>query len=176
MSPHQALALQHTVGNRVMSQMIGSGKTAPIQRAPIDPSHLSATNPTPLGNQAMSQLIEDDGLQSAQRKASVESVTPVSAMTQNQIDEQRSAGRSLDATTRAEMEPILGADLGDVRLHDGPDAAHLSRQLGAAGFTQGRDVFIGDRHRRGPSARREVVAHELTHAAEDRASLRHDPT
>lgn len=69
-------------------------------------------------------------------------------------------GTALDARTRGAMESRLGADLGAVRTHTGPQAARLARDIGADAFTHGRDVFYGAG--RAP-ADDELTAHELTH-------------
>src|SRR4051812_35266123 len=53
-----------------------------------------------------------------------------------------SAGRPLDAATRAFMEPRFGKDLGAVRLHDDRHAHLASASLGARAFTVGDDIVF----------------------------------
>jgi len=71
-----------------------------------------------------------------------------------------SAGSPLDAGTRRAMESRLGGDLGQARMHTGPQAALLARDLGADAFTHGQDVFFGAGRRPGDDA---LTAHELSH-------------
>jgi len=42
-----------------------------------------------------------------------------------------------------EMEPAVGADLGDVRVQQGGESAEMARRLNARAFTQERNVFLG---------------------------------
>lgn len=76
-------------------------------------------------------------------------------------------GRSLDAGTRRLMEPVLGADLEDVRIHGGYQAEEAARQLGARAFTYKGQVFGPDREL--DTSTREgmgLMAHELTHVVQ----------
>ena len=61
------------------------------------------------------------------------------------------------------MEPRLGADLSDVRVHTGNEAAQLNEQLDAKAFTHGRDVYFGAGKSPGINA---LTAHELTHVVQ----------
>ena len=73
--------------------------------------------------------------------------------------------------TRSKMESAFGADFSSVRIHEGPAARRLNEQLSARAFTVGSDVFF---RRPMPSpdtsdgAR--LLAHELTHAMQQRAA------
>jgi outer membrane protein OmpA-like peptidoglycan-associated protein len=73
------------------------------------------------------------------------------------------SGQALDEATRRTMEPRLGTDLGHVRLHSGPQATALNRDLGSRAFTLGGDIFFGAGH--GPHDKT-LMAHELTHAVQ----------
>lgn len=83
------------------------------------------------------------------------------------LQARRGAGRVLDATTRAELEPALGADLSAVRVHADAQSDALARSLHAQAFTSGRDVFFRAQ-RYDPHSRdgRRLLAHELTHVAQ----------
>lgn len=79
------------------------------------------------------------------------------------------ASRGLDAETRRKFEALLGADLGDVRLHDGPEAhADVARRGGAA-FARGRDIYFsqGAYAPEQPAGER-LLAHELVHVLQAR--------
>ena len=79
------------------------------------------------------------------------------------IQSERSKGQPLDAGVRREIEPSLGADLSQVRVHTGPLAESLNQDMGAKAFTTGRDIFYGA----GTSpSDKELTAHEATHAVQ----------
>ncbi|MEU5844840.1 eCIS core domain-containing protein [Saccharopolyspora shandongensis] len=75
----------------------------------------------------------------------------------------RSPGRPLDSGLRDEMESRMGADFGDVRLHDDSTAQRSAAEVGAVAYTSGHHVVSGtsgiDKH---------TLAHELTHVLQQR--------
>src|SRR5690348_3822761 len=78
-----------------------------------------------------------------------------------------SGGTPLDAATRGVMEPRLGHDLADVRIHAGPDAALAARSLQARAFTAGSHVVLGSSAPPAASpAGARLLAHELTHVVQ----------
>jgi hypothetical protein len=78
-----------------------------------------------------------------------------------------SPGRSLDAGTRTLMESRLGHDFSRVRIHDDAPAAESARAVGALAYTVGSDVtFAAGRFSPGSIAGRRLLAHELTHVAQ----------
>lgn len=78
-----------------------------------------------------------------------------------------SPGRPLDPQTRAFFEPRFGRDLGDVRIHTGAAADRSARDVNAQAFTVGRDVVFGaGRFAPSTQAGRHLLAHELTHVAQ----------
>lgn len=76
------------------------------------------------------------------------------------------------APVKSATERATGVSLSDVRVHTGDDVDHAARSIGALGFTAGRDIHL-DRtaYRPGTSEGNALVAHELTHAAQQRASV-----
>jgi hypothetical protein len=77
------------------------------------------------------------------------------------LDEPR---QELPREERAALEPVVGEDLRDVRLHTGPTAAATAAALGAEAFTVGRDIFFGQgRYQPGTPRGRALLAHELVH-------------
>lgn len=82
-----------------------------------------------------------------------------------------SGGQPLPRPLRDFMEPRFGADFSAVRIHTGPQAAQASRQLNAAAFTVGHQVFFGAGAWQPDSgAGRELIAHELTHTIQQGAA------
>ena len=74
----------------------------------------------------------------------------------------------LPNTVRNFMEPRLGADLSDVRVHTGREAAQLSDQFQAQAFTHGKDVYFGAGKSPGIDT---LTAHELTHVVQQTGGL-----
>ncbi|MEF8728754.1 MAG: DUF4157 domain-containing protein [Accumulibacter sp.] len=66
---------------------------------------------------------------------------------------------------RNRIEATLGADLADVRVHQGPTAADANARIGARAFTHGRDVWLGERQRPDDAA---LIAHEAAHVVQQR--------
>jgi outer membrane protein OmpA-like peptidoglycan-associated protein len=80
----------------------------------------------------------------------------------------RSSGQPLDLGTREFMEARFGTTFGHVRVHTGPQAARLNRDLGANAFTHGHDIFFG--HGQVPGRNR-LTAHELAHTVQQGGGL-----
>ncbi len=87
------------------------------------------------------------------------------------IDEQRGRGRELDTDARATLESGLGQDFSDVRIHDDAGAHALSKAVSAEAFTTGSDVFFqSGKYDPGSSEGQKLLAHELTHVAQQRGA------
>ncbi|MER6784183.1 DUF4157 domain-containing protein [Streptomyces sp. NPDC000658] len=127
----------------------------------VSPAALTVLQRT-VGNEALAQLVADERHEhgpgcahsdatAVQRAPEVDSVL-------------RSGGRPMDAPLRQEMEARLGADFGDVRLHDDSAARRSAAQLGARAYTSGSHVVIGE-----GGGDRHTLAHELTHVIQQRS-------
>ena len=71
---------------------------------------------------------------------------------------------------RAMVEASTGADLDGVPVHRGPEVAATASELSARAYTTGGEVHLPDEHgplNGGPA--RALLAHELTHVAQQRA-------
>ena len=81
------------------------------------------------------------------------------------------SGAPLGGDVRARMQPQLGADLSEVRVHTGGDSAEAAGQMGARAFTVGQDLHFA-RGEFNPGTREgdRLLAHELTHAVQGRRS------
>lgn len=97
------------------------------------------------------------------------------------ITQAATGGQALPGDVRESMEPRMGADLGDVRVHTGEQAASLSNHLSARAFTYRNHIFFGrDQYAPGTDSGRHLLAHELTHtiqqgATVQRASAKEEP-
>jgi hypothetical protein len=83
------------------------------------------------------------------------------------LETHKGGGRSLDDSTRTEMESRMGADLGSVKIHTDGAAHDLNKSVNARAFTHGQDIFF----RQGefdPGSKRgkELLAHELVHTVQ----------
>lgn len=83
----------------------------------------------------------------------------------------RSSAPSLDAQTRAFMEPRFGHDFSGVRIHTGNLAARSAEAVEAQAFTFGSDIVFGS-GRFAPSTPegRKLLAHELAHVVQQGAA------
>ncbi len=90
------------------------------------------------------------------------------ADTEAAINSARRGGQKLSAEVQERFGVALGgADLGDVRVHEGGRAARLNRAVGASAFTIGNDVFFRDGlpDTSTPEGQH-LLAHELTHTVQ----------
>ncbi len=79
----------------------------------------------------------------------------------------QSGGRPLPDSERRFFEPRFGRDLGNVRIHSGPEAGAASRSVDALAYTMGSDVVFGaGQYQPGTQSGRTLLAHELTHVAQ----------
>src|SRR5262245_55568459 len=83
------------------------------------------------------------------------------------VEQTRNAGKALPAGLRGDLESRIGADLGDLRVHDDAAAAAEASQHGALAFAQGTDVFFADgMYDPSSAAGRRLIAHEATHVVQ----------
>ncbi|MFN8468427.1 MAG: DUF4157 domain-containing protein [Caldilineaceae bacterium] len=72
-------------------------------------------------------------------------------------------GQPLAAPLRTEFEATLGADLGDIRIHDSAPAQAAAKSLHAKAFTNQNHIWLGPHQ--SPNDKR-LIAHELTHVVQ----------
>ena len=88
------------------------------------------------------------------------------------IDGMRGGGSPLDDTTRSTMEEALGTSIAGVRVHVGSESDSLNHAITAKAFTTGNDVFVqSDQWAPGSSSTQRLMAHELTHVAQQREGV-----
>ncbi len=120
-----------------------------------------------VGNRAVQRLV-------AQREGG-EGDYKLDPSTAGRIKRERGGGQALDGAVQREMGQALGQNVSDVRVHTDAEADHLNRQLDARAFTVGRDVFFRDGdYNPHSSDGQELLAHELTHAVDQRAGVVQD--
>lgn len=88
-----------------------------------------------------------------------------------QIAAARGRGAALDAVLQEQASGALGDSFADVRVHTDSLASALARSVEARAFTTGSDIFFasGEFRPQSPSGR-ELIAHELTHVAQQRGA------
>lgn len=162
------------VADRVMRMPApGAGPGEPVRRMCAECEEEDALRRQADGEQEEEEL---------QRQSAEEEEEPIQAKAGNtgapdeigadtaaRIRSARGGGRPLPGGERGFFGPRLGADLGQVRVHDDGAAAELNRRLGARAFTVGSDVFFArGEYRPGTTAGRHLIAHELAHVLQQR--------
>ena len=85
------------------------------------------------------------------------------------IDTSYGGGQPLERSARERLELGLGESLGDVRVHTDAHAAALARAVSARAFTVGADLFFAaGAYRPGSRDGDKLIAHEATHAVQQR--------
>jgi hypothetical protein len=141
-------------GNEATTRLLESG------RLPAPPSALA-----PAGNAAVARLTADVAVQRAELGS--QGAGPLDPEIAAAIDAERGGGAALPDGIRTEMEGQLGLDLSAVRVHTGQQANTLNRAVSAEAFTTGTDLFFNaGRYDPSSSSGRELLAHELTHVAQ----------
>jgi hypothetical protein len=131
----------------------------------------AAAPPRPLGERpAGERKREEEPAIAMKAEGAGPTVTPDVSAT---IAGAHGSGRPLPQATRAYFEQRLGQDLSGVRVHDDVPAARAARDLRAQAFTYGQDVFFGaGRFQPGTPDGRRLLAHELTHTAQQHPGAR----
>jgi Domain of unknown function (DUF4157) len=82
----------------------------------------------------------------------------------------RGGGEPLAAGTREVMEDHLGADLSDVRVHTGDEAAESARSVSASAYTVGNEIVFNEgAYQPATDQGQRALAHELTHVVQQRS-------
>lgn len=77
------------------------------------------------------------------------------------------SGAPLSPSIRQRIEPSLGTDLSQVRVHSAPADREVARGLGAHAFTHGRHIWLGPSQ---SAADVKLMAHEATHVVQQGAA------
>jgi hypothetical protein len=104
-------------------------------------------------------------------KLATGSTPSVSPGTESGINSLKGGGQPLSGSTRAFFEPRLGVDFSQVRVHTDTRAAQAAQSINAKAFTTGRDIVFGSgQYSPGTSSGKHLLAHELTHVAQQNSN------
>lgn len=114
----------------------------------------------------------DESRKAIQRKADHESPQHAAPAVEDSLQSTKGTGNPLPASTRAQMENSLGADLSGVRIHNDSKAAQLSNDLNAQAFTHGNDIYFNEgKYNTSSTEGKHLLAHELTHTVQQGATV-----
>ncbi len=148
----------------VVSPHLQNVIAAPQIAAPADVLRLQQA----AGNRAVTSWLQS---QVVQREPATDAGGTLNSQISSAIQGARGKGHSLPAGVQRDMESRLNADFSEVRLHTGPQADDLSRQISARAFTIGSDIFFRQgAYSPGTSRGQRTLRHELTHVVQQNGS------
>lgn len=119
----------------------------------------------------MQQTLGNAAVQRVLAQRSDEGAGEVDEETAVAINQKRGRGHNLESGIADKAGQTMGQDFSDVTVHTDAQADHLSRQLGAKAFTTGNDIFFRENaYDPGSDAGQHLIAHELTHVAQQGAA------
>jgi hypothetical protein len=171
--------LRGEIGNRAVVRLLAAQARLDVGRAD-DPLEAEADRAADDVVRALrtpvTSTVEDPGVSIVRRRVAAPMGPEggeVGLDLQRSLDAARTGGAPLPNRVGSRMEAAFGADFSHVRLHAGPVAANLNREMGAAAFTVGRDVFFRDRLPNADSLQdQHLLAHELAHTVQQGAASR----
>jgi len=130
----------------------------PIQTKPL------ASRITPL---LQRQPIEQEEEELIQAKTTGDVTPEVTPAVSSDIQSLQGGGRPLSEREHSFFEPRFGADFSNARVHNDTRAANVARSINARAFTFGHNVVFGaGEYSSDTSSGRKLLAHELTHVAQ----------
>ena len=95
----------------------------------------------------------------------------VSRDVERRVERMKGGGQALPDAERSFFEGRMGYDFSNVRVHTDVNAVQTSRALQARAFTLGNDIAFNEgAYRPGTDPGRRLLAHELTHVAQQGAA------
>ena len=90
---------------------------------------------------------------------------------ERKLEVSKNSGEKLQGEVKLEMEAKIGADFSNIRVHTGPVADELSKDIGALAFAIGNHVYFKEGQFNPESKEgRHLLAHELTHTVQQGAA------
>ncbi|NIM16380.1 MAG: DUF4157 domain-containing protein [Candidatus Aminicenantes bacterium] len=166
------LHLQRTIGNQAVTRLIQSG-TIQTKLTIGTPNDIYEQEADRVAQQVMrisepmcpKCIEEEEDFVQTKLEAGQSSHQDVISMTQ--IHSINCPGRPLSQSTRNFFEPRFGHDFSDVRVHTCKDAVQMSKALNAQAFTYRNNIYFNkDKYNPNNSGGKRLLAHELTHVAQ----------
>jgi hypothetical protein len=132
-------------------------------------SSISVLQRSPLLTQVQLDAMPDEGLQTKSILQLQDALAGREASTdvESGINRARGNGQPLDAGLQQSIGQVMGADLSGVKIHTDSQADQLNQSIQAKAFTTGQDVFFRQgEYNPGSREGQELIAHELTHVAQ----------
>lgn len=96
---------------------------------------------------------------------------------ESRLASQKGGGSPLSDEVRSFMEPRIGADFSQVRVHTDGEAVQMNQELNAQAFTHGSDIYFGaGKYNPGSSDGKRLLAHELTHVVQQTGAVQYKLT
>lgn len=158
------------VSNHVM-RMSDAEVAQRVQTGSAQPLRIQRMCPECEKEQAQRQPAKDDEEEKLQAKEQPGQMPHVSSGIESRINGLKGGGKPLDAATRTFFEQRFGRNFSRVRVHQGGEAADLSRSINARAFTLGSNVVFGSgEYRPQTQEGKRLLGHELTHVVQQSAS------
>ena len=106
-----------------------------------------------------------------QKKSAPGAAAEPSSNVESYLSASKGQGSPLPMPVRSGMESAMGADFGDVRIHNDSSSHEASNQLNAQAFTHGGDIYFNQgKYDTDSEKGKHLLAHELTHVVQQGSS------
>lgn len=178
LTPRDVIALQRSVGNQTVQRLLArqsGGKSPQPSNSPV--RAFPVQRKLQVGPADDKYEREADAIAGQVQRAPTDgpiqrqtAIGPEGGAVSDQlaakIQRAQNGGSSMSPQVRSALEPKLGADLSNVKIHTGSQSAQLSRDLGAKAFTVRNHIFYGANQ--SPSDL-SLTAHEAVHTVQQGA-------
>lgn len=168
-----ASAAHHFGRVRVQAQLLVSQPGDPAeQEAERIAEQLTSDSEAPADRQDEAPMRDGTAPPTIHRAATGSGIE-VGGQFEDQLRTRTGAGQPLPDDVRGGMESGLGFSFADVRVHTDAEATRWTRDLNARAFTYGADIYFNaGMYSPTSSAGRKLLAHELTHVAQQAGDAR----
>ena len=156
------------VADKVMRMPVGGNQNQLQEDAPSIQSKSFNIPPIQRLCAECTEELDEGSTPSVQSKSDGKPAQPVVPSSVSTTINSPGSGSPLNESVRSRVEPVLDADLSNVRVHESMAAQDASHSLNAKAFTHQNNIFLG----RGQSASdAQLMAHEATHTVQQSSSV-----